>query len=650
MVRKIIGKPLRAIENIFIQARSSTGVAYCLTLLRAEGWVNYGKEPIDAFYDELKSLDPLNFPLDKQRELFISLLSKIEIFELLLNLLNNGLGINYRIHPFKTYKKDFTHLKELNEVIETYKKTDSITAFYLKKVFYGEIINLYEDVNSSLVKDKEILNININLINFLRLFIETYKKVLLGFKDSEKITKLPDYFITVELLTNDNGLYGIKFYAPGGGLSLFIRTDKGTQQQSYGFNQDGEITLNIMGDTQLFWVYDNKPLFERGIKGRYNPIGEWRPIVYPGSSSYVSSEVHKRAKDNPDKRIEACLFYCIATCYHSIEFIVKTDIDLPFEYTTAESDEIGQLHFHKVKIDVPSNSASNLVVYDCTLELKNIEIDTIKNSLSLIEVFLHRLSFRANGKIEWFLKYPLYSHDSGKLTISKKDFRSVRKYMLDFKSEDMNRIDTSISWFINGNISPNPFTKFLSYYIAFESLAIPFIDGKLEVSKSYRIKSLSKSKRNAEIDKCIECLHKELYPEKPQEFVRKAYGCIGSLNEKTKKALEKVFGRDSKEVKEFYEKVDGFSFYNLRNKLAHGDFSHIEEKDRSPIEGSLPILKNIIYKFIIALSSKGNKKSSHLYFSHSLSIQTSDPRSSSIVSSLSMIPNKDWRIKLEWLF
>lgn len=106
-------KSQKAIESIFIHARSSVGVAYCFTLLRAEGWVSYDKEPIDAISDELKDLDPATFPLDKQREILASLLSKFEVFELLLNLLNNGLGINYRIHPFKTYKKDLSHLKEL---------------------------------------------------------------------------------------------------------------------------------------------------------------------------------------------------------------------------------------------------------------------------------------------------------------------------------------------------------------------------------------------------------------------------------------------------------------------------------------------------------------------------------------------------------
>jgi|GEM_PF-5474980 len=632
------------IEKTFINAKTNSGIQYCFTLLRAEGWVSYQEDPIDAVYKRIKTIDVNKVPIEQQEELLKSLLGEMDLYKLILNILNNGQGKSYSIRPFKTYKQDLSHFRELVESIDNY--NDPPVRKYLKNIFEGKIEPFYDDIHSSAISDAAIKEINKRLASFLKEFLETYKKVLMGFKSGENVHKLPYIFVTVELLTDDSGLCGVKFHAPGI-YSLFIRKSNGTQQQCYSFNQDGEIVLYIGGGDPL-WVYNDKPLYERGLKGRYNQIGEWKPIVYPQSSEMVSAEAHKRTKDELDKRIEACMFYCLTTCYHAIEFVVKTNIDLPFEYTTAKSNKIGVLHFHKVKLDIPSNSVSNIVVYDGTLELVNIENETIKNGLGLIETFLHKMSFRVDGKVEWFLKYPLYSDASGKIAINKKGFSSIGKYMTVDLGSDSSRIDTSISWFINGNISTNPFTKFLSYYIAFESLAIPFVDGKLEISTKYKIKPLPKSARNKQINECIRVLHEELYPSKPQEFVSKSYACIGSLNSKTKVALEKVFGKESTEVIDFFKKVDGYSFYLLRNKLAHGDFSHIEENDRRPIQERLGALKDIVFRFILALSSPKNDRSK-TYFSHTLSMQTSDPRSSSVVSSLDFIPNKDWRIKLEWL-
>lgn len=219
------------------------------------------------------------------------------------------------------------------------------------------------------------------------------------------------------------------------------------------------------------------------------------------------------------------------------------------------------------------------------------------------------------------------------------------------REEDSSLFDTAIDWYVNGNRSTNIFHRFLSYYIALEGLAIPFIKGKMEVSKKHGVEKTSKKKKESEIKNCILKKHKSLYKINPVKFINESYSeCVLGLRTLTREALQKVFGVNHKFISLFFKKIDGYSLYDLRNKLAHGVFSLIDPENQETIKKRLEDLQVITHEFIMRLSMRIKPEESYKKFNRfSLSIFTNDPRSTGVCSSLELIPNKDWKIKLEWL-
>ena len=384
-----------------------------------------------------------------------------------------------------------------------------------------------------------------------------------------------------------------------------------------------------------------------GLPGRYNPIGEWKPIVYPGNGiDYPGTRAREITKDIEDKRVGACLLYIIATCHHVIEFVVKSNFLIPEDFISAESN-IGKFTIHKVRPpELPdSNSAQNIVVYDGTFELKGISIDDIAAGLQVIPTILNRMAFQLDAKFEWQLKYPLFG-GGGKIVLHKEDTDVVGKFVTGIGGPDSPYFDAAIDWFIAGNNAQNPFNKFLSYYISLEGLALKFMAGELEVSKKYSIVPMT----NEERVECIKRLHDKIYTDNPIEFTKQAYTeGVHSLHSLTKKALTNVFGDDHKVFKIFKKKENKYNLYGLRNQLAHGSFSLIDPEHEDLIRKRTYDIKFIAKSFIsqLALGSEADKlKIKHLV---GLALVTSDPRSASIVSDLNMLPRKDWRIRLEWL-
>jgi len=146
--------------------------------------------------------------------------------------------------------------------------------------------------------------------------------------------------------------------------------------------------------------------------------------------------------------------------------------------------------------------------------------------------------------------------------------------------------------------------------------------------------------------------HEESFTYDPVGFIEGAYSeCILSNRIKTKMVIEKVFGQEHPFVEEFSRKEQGQTLYSLRNNLAHGSFTLADPEHRDIVEKRIASLARLAYAFIlrVATQTPPNKKL-HQFTRFSLSIITADPRSTGVTNNLDMIPNKDWRIRLEWLF
>lgn len=410
------------------------------------------------------------------------------------------------------------------------------------------------------------------------------------------------------------------------------------------------------GRRRGWWLRNNmetnkKFLTLSDLKPRYNNIGEWKPLIYLGDIDALDKEIYELTKNEYDKRIFGLLRYIKATSYNCIEFIVKTHFKIPTDFQQIGS-QYGNIQLHKINFKEYSNWG-NIQIYDGTLELEGATTEDIKNGLDFIDISLHRIVFGLDTNLEWFIKYPNYDNNTSRMIqLNNDDMELLRKYLTEnLKGKDSIIFDVAISWYINGNSSNNIFIKFLSYCIAIESLADNLLSGKMEISSKYGIDN---SKYNVpDISQCIQEKYDQLYNTDPKKFVEESYfECIGGIKKRLRKAMEIVFGLDHEYIKIFFDKVDKYCMYDLRSKLAHGSFTILDSEHKKLIEKRLPDLKYIVYAFLFRLSTGTLKeqKIKRIKSQFSISINFTDPRGTGIASTLDIFPNKDWRIRPEWLF
>jgi len=157
---------------------------------------------------------------------------------------------------------------------------------------------------------------------------------------------------------------------------------------------------------------------------------------------------------------------------------------------------------------------------------------------------------------------------------------------------------------------------------------------------------------NEEKVKCIQKKLDDLYTQDPIKFVRSAYfDCVVSLKNKTKAVAELVFGKDHEHVKGLFEKKDGYSLSGLRGIVAHGTSGLIDTDIEKVIEKRCPELAEIVKSFLtrIIFGLKPGEDLPKWSGKHMVSMSTSAPRGTHVVSDLKMIPNNDWRIRSEWV-
>lgn len=397
---------------------------------------------------------------------------------------------------------------------------------------------------------------------------------------------------------------------------------------------------------------EKKPITYADLKPRYNKVGEWKPLVYSGDISAIGKEVYELTKDEYDKRVYGAIYYIKATSCNVIEFIVKTHFEIPTDFQQMGS-QYGKIQLHKIKFKESYANLEGIQVYDGTLELGGIEIEDIKNGLAFIDVSLHRIAFRLNTKVEWFMKYPHHDNDpNGLIKLKDTDMDSLGEYLMsNLGGKDSSMFDIAISWYINGNNSTNSFVRFLSYCIAIESLCDHLLSGKMEISLKYGIAEPEDVKEN--ILKCIREEHDRLYGINPEKFVTTAYfECIGSIQKKLRGAMAIIFGEEHEYVKLFFNKTDKYSIYDLRSKLAHGSFTILDSEDKEIIEKRLPDVKHIAHELILRLSTGTMKDETikEIATGRTISILFNNPRGTGVASNLDFFQNKDWTIKPEWLF
>jgi len=135
--------------------------------------------------------------------------------------------------------------------------------------------------------------------------------------------------------------------------------------------------------------------------------------------------------------------------------------------------------------------------------------------------YVNMLFFPYGATYSWRIKYRTAIEGTGVLTPSHDELETVDKILKNFpKTSDAFVLGGGIDWYNMGTSSANIFTKFLCYYVAFESVAVELFDGaELGINLPQK---LTKPERRALAKACILQKHSEMFESDPIKFVEQS--------------------------------------------------------------------------------------------------------------------------------
>jgi|HubBroStandDraft_6_1064221.scaffolds.fasta_scaffold87685_2 hypothetical protein len=107
---------------------------------------------------------------------------------------------------------------------------------------------------------------------------------------------------------------------------------------------------------------------------RYNKLGEWRPLIFPGDAKHLIKECQELS-DDPD--VQGVLLNLSLTGHRCIEFSLRANLELPGEFTGTESNDV--LLWKCQPPDDLSNS--NVRLYDGLFDFKTGDVGEIEQCL-----------------------------------------------------------------------------------------------------------------------------------------------------------------------------------------------------------------------------------------------------------------------------
>lgn len=641
----------KTLHDIFEQAKTKGGISYIYTLLRVTG-ISREIDPLIRIMNAIKKIDEGEMNDDAFVKEYRSLLDIEDPFNILINLTNCIKGLPYDLKPFSFFNKDQSQSIVVPDIqhrikcmLERCKETGQME---LEKA----LSNTFPENLTKLVMKEKLTSSEVqffkstyeNVKEFLNILIELQHKAGLEFLNQTKLYKLPRFEVLELLCSPDVGLYGFKMHFSNGTSARFERTSEETECVNLILERPINFWVGSIDELKHEWRVGKKRLYEIGLPGRYNKLGEWKPLIYPGSTDSLQSEVVSLSKD---PRVQGSIFYMMCTGHRVMEFVIFSTLYLPIGHATLGN----KIHLWKCPpLDEEKYFHHNIHIYDGWIELDTPDAEHIKVAIDSIGITANRLAFTYGASVKWCVKYNMVYSGGGYASPTENDLEILNDSLKNFPiNEDAMVLDSAIDWFNHGKNSTNIFTRFLCYYIALESITIAITDGKADFGLGYNRQS--RDNIQEEKKKCIEEKYNRLFKEDPIKFVRDAYfECHESLKSKTRQVVNLVFGQNHDYIQKLFSKERGWSLSDIRGALAHGELSYLDDNHRELVTERIYdielITRDLIHRLNFRLKPEDNMPS--WSNRHAMSCSTADPRMTLVVSDEKIIPNKDWRIRADW--
>ena len=635
------------IDRLFKGAQAAAGFQFLYTLVRVDGiqcWDGYK----DEFLQLRKLLNDSTFTCSLGN--YQQLAAYPGPTKLLQNLVNCVQGGLYDVSPLRPLVKGAYP----NLVRPTPQEIVNFIVTNLRNAGFPNLADLFASAylpqfSGETAEETPALGPAFkNLHQLLRQLFDRYYEELKGLQKDVKFIPLPGSLDVLELLSDDamGGVCGLKFHFSQGCSAYFLRTPDQITGSNMEFGPPVTFLMMSMDPPGNEYRVDGKRLYEHDFPGRYNKPFEWKPLIYPGDASHLIEETQQLSADHD---VQGVLLYMRLTGRKCIEFAVRSNMELPGTFTHTESEDV---LIHKCPSD-EDGAHLNIRVYDCTMILKSGTVEEIENGLTSFAWLMSVTFFPYGASYSWRNKYRLTFDGTGLLLPTHDDMTTVDQLLKKFPYEaDGFVLGRGIDWYNMGNSATNPFTRFLSYYVAFESVAVAIFDGaNLGVAHPER---LNRTDRRAKTIECIQEKHAASYDSDPITFVKDSYfECVVGLKAKAKAIATQTFGANHEYVRLLFEKseADGVSLSDLRSELAHGGVTLLDKTHEALITKNLftmgTITREFLLRVLFRLQPSDEVPTWCQEFKFGMS--AADPRTTMWTTTGKTFPQgTSWRIRPEW--
>ncbi|MBT3319554.1 MAG: hypothetical protein HN948_04335 [Clostridia bacterium] len=641
------------LDGLFNQARDNGRIEFIYTLVRVSG-MGEGEDNLISLklgLDKLDKNEVKNIAFFNTCKLALS----SDIFLVLVNLINCSNKRFFDCNPFfHLLRKDSLELIEATpfeivcELVNIIKKTDKVKLQQImEKVFNQDVLD-YLQSDFSFEKSKELEGALKELREFIKVFIDLYFEMRLKYKNNQRLFKRQNFEVIELLIDEVYRLNGFKMYFSNGTSAHYIRNLENTTCSNVFSGKTVSFYLGNVSELKKEYMVENKRLYEIGLPGKFNKHGEWKPLFFPGDSEQFIKEAKLVSEDQD---VQGIYFYMLCTGHRVIEFIVRTTLEIPLEFT-----HLGEkFHLYKcLKENNEKSSNSTIQIYDGWVELETGSIQEIETQLNGIRYALNVIGFTYRVSIDWRTKYKI-AENMEALAIPTNDDLTILDMVLKEMSSDEKEVfvlSYALDWYVKGRTTKNILISFLSYYIALESVASAIARGDVVFGLNYQ--SENKGLRKERREKGIQDLHEQFYESNPIRFVQEAYlKYVTSITGNTKKIAELVLGENSEEVQLLFDKTGDNepSLHQIRGKIAHGDIALLLKKDVDLVMKHLHEIRSISWKFLMRIILKLQPTENLPTWSNTYKSEynMADPRSTLCYSNESLLPKEVvWNIKSEW--
>ena len=402
-----------------------------------------------ALRDQLDALDASDL-LTR----YLGLSARPEPLDLLQNLLNCANGKYYDVTPFRalitgeypnavrpTVRQKVDCLSANARRSGFSQLADQIEAAYPAPVF--ESPQPHSDTLGAALK---------NLSDLLRDLVGFYFKRLFEFKKQPRYIKIPGSLDVLELIIDERlGLTGLRVHFSENCSSEFTRLPHGVFCTNLEFGPPITFLRMSLEPSSNEYRVMGKRLYEIGLPGRYNKLGEWKPLIYPGNAQHLIDECLRLSKD-PD--VQGALLYTRLTGHKCIEFAMKSDMELPGEYTATEQ---GGLYVWKCPVE--DTSHVNVRTYDCWISLDSCSAEEIESRLASVGWFMNVLFFPYGATYSWRNKYRMTFGGRGVFMPNHEDLKTVDMILKAYpNTSDGVGLASGMDWCNMGASASNPFS------------------------------------------------------------------------------------------------------------------------------------------------------------------------------------------------